>query len=154
MALVLHASRGSPPGSPSERRRVRFDPSTCMAVALMVILLRTSAQAVERVAAGDAARQARARALRSPARGAIDAERARLAGAVGNAAWGGASPGSDDPGAASTGVDAHNPHPLPALLSNASSFVAGSHELVSCTMTTPAPPSSFVANLVMPGSAP
>ena len=29
-----------------------------------------------------------ARALRSPARGAIDAERARLAGAVGNAAWG------------------------------------------------------------------
>lgn len=123
MARVLHA-RGSPPGSPSERRRVRFDPSTCMAVALMVILLRTSAQAVERVAAGDAARQARARALRSPASGAIEAERARLAGAVGNAAWGGATPGSDDPASASTGVDARHPNPLPALLSNASSLVA------------------------------
>ena len=123
MARVLHA-RGSPPGSPSERRRVRFDPSTCMAVALMVILLRSSAQAVERVAAGDAARQARARALRSPARGAIETERARLVGAVGNAAWGDATPGSDDPGSALTGVDARHPHPLPALLSNASSLVA------------------------------
>ena len=71
-----------------------------------------------RGATGEGARASFAR------EGAIDAERARLAGAVGNAAWGGATPGSDDPASASTGVDARHPNPLPALLSNASSLVA------------------------------
>ena len=85
MARVSRAA-GSPPGSPSERRRVRFDTSTCMAVALMVILLRTSAGAVERVAKGDAARRGRARASHRTG-SSIDVERTRLAGAVGDAAW-------------------------------------------------------------------
>ena len=121
MARVSRAA-GSPPGSPSERRRVRFDTSTCMAVALMVILLRTSAGAVERVAKGDAARRGRARASHRTGSSIVDTERARLAGAVGDAAWdAGGPPGSNDPAVDTAVIDDDGPG---NLLSNRSSLVA------------------------------
>jgi hypothetical protein len=89
-----------------------------MAVALMVILLRTSAGAVERVAKGDAARRGRARASHR----LNYVERTRLAGAVGDAAWdAGGPPGSNDPAVDTAVIDDDGPG---NLLSNRSSLVA------------------------------
>ena len=76
----------------------------------MVILLRTSAGAVERVAKGDAARRGRARASHRTGSSIDDVERTRLAGAVGDAAWdAGGPPGSNDPAVDTAVIDEHGP---------------------------------------------